>query len=114
VDTNYIFLKSRRKNITHKATEMTLYGISADPHTDTYQDSITSTPQQMHIPDNISTNQYITTLLKNSAVITSVHFKASKQKISQLRSALNQYERTCPTRKTNLLDAVWLQLTAYQ
>jgi hypothetical protein len=77
----------------------------------TYHDSITRIPKQMHIPGNISTNQYITSLLKNPALVTSVHFKASQKKISQLRSELNQYKRTS---KTNLLDAVWLQLTAYQ
>jgi len=83
----------------------------------TYQDSITRIPQQMHILDNISANQYITTLFKNPALVTSVHFKASQQKISQLCSVLNQYKRTwrtCPTCKTKLLDAVWLQLTAYK
>jgi len=68
----------------------------------------------MHITDNISATQYNTTLFNNPVLVTSVHFKASQQKNSHLHSVLNRHKRTWRTCKTNLLDAVRLQLTAYQ
>ena len=71
----------------------------------------------MHITDNISATQYITTLFKNSVLVTSVHFKASHKKKKKSHTFVRYWiniKRTCPTYKTNLLDAVSLQLTAYQ
>ena len=119
--TDYISLKYGSKNITHKTTKLTQqWNFRWSSYW--YITPTKRTSQEFHnkctlLTHNISATQYITTLFTKPAPVTSVHFKASQQKNSHLCSALKKYKRTwrtCPTCKTNLLDAVWSQLTVYQ
>jgi hypothetical protein len=83
MDTIYLSLKSKSRNITQKPTVLTQTmecQIILILTYNLYQENITRIPQQMHIIDNISATQYITTLFKNPVLVTSVHFKASQHK----------------------------------
>jgi len=117
MDTNYISLKSRRKSTTHKTKKLTQkWNFSWSSYW--HATRIKRASQEFHNKCTFLVTFQQTNISQHyPALDTSVHFKASQQKISQLRSVLNQHKRgrrTCPICKTNLIDAVWLQLTARQ
>ena len=94
MDTNYVSLKSKSNNITHKTTLLTQtmeYQIILTLTHNHYQENITRIPQQMHIIDNISATKYITTLFKNPVLVCIA--KHHSKRTSQLHWVLNQCKR---------------------